>query len=135
MTTPRDELDRLIADFADQRDRLVEAQERIRRTSATVTSPRNVLTVTVGPGGEIDELVFNNRDYRRMGPEDLADLVRTTVADARAEVARKVTSAMNPLAGDHGALADMMSGSFDWRSILPADLSEQLEGRPKEGGA
>lgn len=133
MTSSRDELEKLIADFASQREQLIEAQEEVRRATATVTSPRNVLTVTVGPGGEIEELVFNNRDYRRMGPEDLAALVRTTIADARSRVTARVTAAMGPLAGGDAALTDMMSGSFDWSTILPADLFGQAEGRP-EGG-
>lgn len=127
MTAPQDGLADLIAEFETQRQQLTRMQDELASATATVTSSRNELTVTVGSSGAIEELRFNNRDYRRMGPEELAELITTTVEDARSTVEQQVTKAMGALTGGgDSALADMMSGSFDWQSMFPADLAQQL---------
>lgn len=134
MTGPQDGLASLIAEFEAQREQLGRMQDELASASATVSSPRNELTVTVGASGAVEELRFNNRDYRRMGPEELAGMITKALGEARSEVERKVMSAMGGLSvGGDAAMADMMSGSFDWKSMFPADLTQQLidgESRP-----
>ena len=127
MTAPQDGLASLIAEFENQRKQLTQMQDELASASATVSSPRNEVTVTVGSSGAIEELRFNNRDYRRMGPEELADMITTTIGDARSAVEDQVMKSMTGLTGGGGsAVADMMSGAFDWQSMFPADLAQQL---------
>lgn len=127
MTAPREGLDQLAAEFAENRRKLLAAQRKLTSVTASATSARNVLTVTVGPGGQLQEVRFNNRDYRDMGPEDLGEMVRETVEEARAAMVGQVHRAMRPLQGDRSALDDLMTGSFDWKKLFPADMFDGVD--------
>lgn len=129
MTSPRDGLDSLIAEFNNQRNQLVESQKKIHAITATVSSVRNELTVTVGHTGEIQTLRFNNRDYRNLGPEALAELVTTTITQAREQVAEAVQAAMRPMLGDDSSLQGMLTGEVDWQEMFPAGLFDQIDSR------
>ncbi|HXV94790.1 MAG TPA: YbaB/EbfC family nucleoid-associated protein [Pseudonocardia sp.] len=132
MTAPREELDRLVAEFTEQHQQLLAAQQRLSEVSATVTSPRNVLTVTVGAAGQLEEVRFNNRDYRNMGPEDLGELVKRTIEDARAALADQIHETMQPLSGGSTTLDEMLKGSFDWQQIFPAGMFDAIDGTAEE---
>ena len=149
MTSPRDDLDRLIAEFTAQRQQLADAQAEMRTLGAKVTSAKNVLTVELGPGGEITELTFNNRDYRTMGPDDLGALVRDTIADARRQLADRMQASMGGLFGaehmrdalgglfdgDDGPLGELMAGNLDLQALLPPGLLDGTgDGGPRPDG-
>jgi DNA-binding protein YbaB len=134
VTTPREGLDQLAAEYAEQRKKLLTAQRKLNRVTATATSARNVLTVTVGPGGQLQEVRFNNRDYRDMGPEDLGEMVKQTVEEARVALAAEVQRAMRPLQGNRSTLDALLGGSFDWKKLFPADMFDQITDAPPTDG-
>src|SRR5256885_14605181 len=89
-------LDEVLAQYQQARADLQAVQERVRRVTATVKSSKGMVTVTVGPQGDITELTFNTRGYRTMAPAELSTVLTETIAKARAEVAEQMRGAITP---------------------------------------
>ena len=99
----------------------------MRTATATVKSSKGLVTVTVGPQGEITELTFNTRGYRSMAPAELSTVLTETIAKARAEVAEQMRAAVTPFLPAGLAFDDMRAGKVDWAAMLPE--------RPFDAGA
>jgi DNA-binding protein YbaB len=114
-----DQVDELLAQYQDAREKAVDTQRRIREVLATETAPRKVVKVTVGAQGQVTALDFPTDAYREMPPKDLSRVILATVEKARAKALAKVSEVtLGGLLGGVSA-ADALQGRFDARSILP----------------
>lgn len=119
------QLQQLVAEYQQAREQMRSIQDKMRSTSATVKSDKGMLTITVGPQGDITELKFNNRDYRTMAPPELAKVVTDTLARAKAAVHEQMREVMTPFMPSGTSFDDLRSGKYDWASILPAEPMSQ----------
>ena len=115
------QLEQLASEYARIRTEMQEVQEKVRATTATVKSDNGMLTVTVGPQGDITDLKVNNRDYRKMAPAELANVLTATIARARAAVHEQMRGILTPFMPNGASFDDVRSGKFDWNSALPAE--------------
>jgi len=112
-------LDEVLAQYQQARADLQAVQERVRSVTATVKSSKGLVTVTVGPQGDITELTFNTRGYRSMVPAELSTVLIETIAKARAEVAEQMRAAVTPFLPFDLSFDDMRAGKVDWTAMLP----------------
>jgi DNA-binding protein YbaB len=94
-----------------KRQELQGLQERLNELETTVTSEDEMVTVTVGPQGQLTRLEFNPRVYRTLAPHELSETITETTRKAFEELTDKRREAM-------GSLASGAAG-FDISRFLP----------------
>lgn len=101
---------------------LRETQQRLSEVTATVTAPRQAVSVTVGYGGFVKDMKFPTSAYKRMAPSELASTVLKAIADAQAEVAAKSADIVAPSMPDGVDVHRLFRGEADLPSVLTAEL-------------
>ncbi|RSS54716.1 YbaB/EbfC family nucleoid-associated protein [Streptomyces sp. WAC06614] len=122
-----DQIEQAMARLGAHRARIEKAGAALRRASATVTSKDRLLTVKVGPQGEVLAVTFHTDDYQRMAPAQLGELLKDVLNEARAEIGEQITATFREFEGLGDALRTSMSGGTTLDDIL-APLREM---RPK----
>ncbi|MFD3583847.1 YbaB/EbfC family nucleoid-associated protein [Streptomyces sp. NPDC058683] len=119
------EIEQLLADYRKRRDEADSVRRRINEVTGTATAPRRVVKVTVSARGEVTDIDFPTGAFRRMTPKELADVLRTTIAEARAAALTEVDS----MIFDHVPLglspSALLSGTADIGELLPAEPEPQ----------
>ncbi|MEW2520817.1 YbaB/EbfC family nucleoid-associated protein [Actinacidiphila alni] len=122
MSTPYDRsIEELLALYRRQREEAVETRRRINEVTGTATAPRQAVKVTVGAQGEVTALEFPTGAYRRMAPKELADLLVSTIAEARADALDKVSDAVSPGLPEGVTVGGLLRGEADPLAFLPED--------------
>ncbi|MCX5400450.1 YbaB/EbfC family nucleoid-associated protein [Streptomyces sp. NBC_00102] len=102
------------------------AEQELRRTSVTVVSRDRAVEVTVGPQGEISGLQFLDGKYRTMGAPHLAASILEAAGEGRAQMARRVMDAFQPLEEPLPSLPEdlaLVPGlEFDWKDVFGSML-------------
>ena len=147
MSSPYDQqIEELLAQYGEQRERTVEARRQINEVSATATAPRQAVKVTVGAQGQVTALEFPTGAYRNMAPVELSKAIIDAIEQARGQAlakAMEVAGAGFPGLPEGVSLADLLQGKFDPRAFLPEELDLPDEVRAyvdrgtgvKEGGS
>ncbi|MET7385889.1 YbaB/EbfC family nucleoid-associated protein [Streptomyces sp. NPDC005529] len=122
MPSPYDQqIEDLLEQYRRQREEAAETRRRINATTSTATAPRQTVKVTVGAQGEVTAIEFPTGAYRRMAPKELADVLLTTLQQARSEA---LEGAAGVLAGELPpgvTVADLLQGRVDPGALLPED--------------
>lgn len=87
------------AELEELRTKAEQVQNRIRSASATARSADGAVTVTVGPGGVVQNLTLDSRAYRRP-PEALSALILQLIGVAGRQVSTQVAAALSTLVGE-----------------------------------
>jgi DNA-binding protein YbaB len=98
--------------------------EQARAVQATETSDDGLVSVTVGPRGELVRLDLDPRIYRRPDSRQLADTITATVQRATRAAEERVVQLLAPVV-DSDQLRATLSGDTE---ALTAIMSEQLRG-------
>ncbi|MCG6495632.1 YbaB/EbfC family nucleoid-associated protein [Kitasatospora sp. A2-31] len=141
MSSPYDEqIEDLLAQYERQRAEAAETRRRIAETTATAADPRQAVKVTVGAQGELTAVEFPTGAYRRMAPKELADLLVTTVARARAEAQEAAAAVVTGQLPPGVTLGDLLQGRIDPTVVLPDEPAMPdavreyvLHGHPEAG--
>ncbi|WP_327425562.1 YbaB/EbfC family nucleoid-associated protein (plasmid) [Streptomyces sp. NBC_01527] len=122
MSNPYDQqIEDLLAKYRQRRDEAVETQRRINATTATATAPRQTVKVTVGAQGQVTALDFPTGAYRRMPPKELADVLLTTIQQARSEALESVNAISHEALPPGVNMADLLQGHVDVTAIIPEE--------------
>jgi DNA-binding protein YbaB len=115
-----DQLAEMLADYQRERDSVMDLQQKLTSVSCSAAAPRNTVKVTVGAQGEISELDFPTKAYRKMTPKELADAILGAVRDARHKAKAEVTELMAAqLPGAN--IRAWMEGTPDMQGVLPEE--------------
>jgi DNA-binding protein YbaB len=141
MSTPYDEgIEDMLALYQKQRAEAAETRRRINETTGTATAPRQSVKVAVNAQGEVTAIEFPTGAYRRMAPKELADLLMTTLAEARADAMAKVAELTDLRLPPGVRAADLLQGKVDPTAILsedptmPESVRDYIDnGRPSGG--
>ncbi|MFJ4152945.1 YbaB/EbfC family nucleoid-associated protein [Streptomyces galbus] len=110
------------AEMEATRAAVTRAEQELKRTSVTVISRDRSVEVTVGPQGEISGLQFLDGKYRTMGAPHLAASILEAAGEGRAQMARRVMDAFQPLQQPIPTLPDDIAAvpglDFDWKDIF-----------------
>ncbi|GAA4815439.1 YbaB/EbfC family nucleoid-associated protein [Streptomyces ziwulingensis] len=122
MSTPFDEqIEELQATYRAQLEQIGELQRRMREVSGTATAKAQAMKVTVGPQGELTAVEFPTNAYRRMTPKELADLVVSTVQEARAKATAELAQVMTPHLPEGLDAEHLLRGTADVGRLMPRD--------------
>ncbi|MFC5219721.1 YbaB/EbfC family nucleoid-associated protein [Streptomyces coerulescens] len=120
--TPYDQqIEDLLKLYRTQREEAAETRRRINETTATATAPRQAVKVTVSAQGEVTAVEFPTAAYRRMAAKEFADVLLTTIQQARAQAFEEAGAVVSAQLPPGVAVADLLQGRLDPDAILPVD--------------
>lgn len=117
----RAQVEELLADYRRSREQLASVQRELAAVSGRASSPDGTVAAVVGAGGKLLGLELSELAYRRHRPEQLAELIVRTVAEAAASAAEdtyQTLSAVLPASADPAAL---VAGTAD---LTPAEYAD-----------
>ncbi|XVV16083.1 YbaB/EbfC family nucleoid-associated protein [Actinoplanes sp. CA-131856] len=108
-------------EYKRQRERLGEMQRKMSEISATASSPRREVTITVGQNGVLTDIQFANGAYRRMTPADLTAAILSTYAEAKEAVNEKAADLLAPTLPAGLDAKALVRGEAGVDAFLPAE--------------
>ncbi|MFJ3902992.1 YbaB/EbfC family nucleoid-associated protein [Streptomyces sp. NPDC090025] len=111
-----------MASLTAHRDRMMEVRTELEAASTSVTSKDRMVSVTVGPQGQVVSLTFHTTAYQQMAPAELATALIRVLNDARARMGEQVTEKIKGFA-DFGSTLRVAAGFAD----MPSDLDELMK--------
>ncbi|MFD4879891.1 YbaB/EbfC family nucleoid-associated protein [Streptomyces sp. NPDC058420] len=115
------QIEDLLEQYRRQRKEAAATRRRINETTSTVTAPRQTVKITVGAQGEVTAIEFPTGAYRRMAPKELADVLLTTLRQARAEALEGVAGVLAEQLPPGVTVPDLLQGRVDPGAVLPED--------------
>jgi DNA-binding protein YbaB len=114
-------IENLFAEYDRQRSSLAEMQQKMREVSATATSPRREVSVTVGQNGVITDVQFTGSAYRRMTPKELSAAVLAAYADAKEQVMAQAAEVLRPFLPDGMDAGALVRGTAGAEVYFPTE--------------
>ncbi|TMR99928.1 YbaB/EbfC family nucleoid-associated protein [Nonomuraea basaltis] len=133
MTTdqPWQLLEQLVQEVNQQTEQLRKMHEKVRELSATARSKDGMVTVTVGPRGEVRTIEFDPRVYRKMSPSELSALIVEQIGRATRQVSDEMKELMEPFGPDL-PFEDLFGEGTSFESFLPQPSTpEPQDPRPR----
>jgi len=119
MTSPYDEeIERLLAQYQQQRDEVASTRARINELTGQATAPRQVVRITVNGQGDVTAVEFPTTAYRRLAGKELADLIVATYRRARDEAQEKLAELMD----------EQLPGGLTYAGLLGGEDASSLLG-------
>ncbi|MET9915384.1 YbaB/EbfC family nucleoid-associated protein [Streptomyces sp. NPDC006476] len=119
MTTPYDrQIEELLQEYRRQRENALALRSRINETTGAATAPKQVVKVTVSAQGEVTAIEFPTGAFRRLAPKELADVLMSTIQQARVKAMTAVGELMNPHLPAGVTTADLLEGKADPTALL-----------------
>ncbi|MGW7674608.1 YbaB/EbfC family nucleoid-associated protein [Streptomyces sp. NPDC054775] len=114
-------LEEMLADFHKKREQAADLRRQINEAQGTATAPRKVVKVTASARGEVVAIEFPTSAFRRMTPKELAEVLQTTIAEARAEALKAVDEL--GVTGLPGGLrhSELLTGKADLSKLVPEE--------------
>ena len=123
MTTPGQDriLEDLFEEYQQQRSRLTGLQRQMREISATAVSPRHEVSVTFSQTDGVTDIKFTGGGHRRLAPQELSELVMTTMRQAQEMTRDQAVALVAPMLPDGIEARDVVSGRIGAGELLPPD--------------
>lgn len=115
------QMEEALAQYQRRREELVAFQRDAADIAVTVTAPRKVVSVTIGNGGTIKEIKFPTTAFKNLSGPELAKVLVTTIEDARSQALDKVADLLAPMLPPGLDPRQVVRGSADLDTVMPAD--------------
>jgi hypothetical protein len=125
MASHSDQVEALLADYRRTREQLADVHQALLAIKESVTNPDGLVTATVGPQGNLLNLVISDAAYQRYRAAELGQEVVKTVAAAAARAAERANATLRPVLPPDADPAALIAGRAD---LQPAEI----EPEPKE---
>src|SRR4051812_29691613 len=91
MTSPYDaQIEELLDQYRRQREQAVQTRQRINEITGTATAKRQTVKVTATAQGAITSIEFPTNAYKSLPPKELADVLMTTIEQAREDAMGRI---------------------------------------------
>ncbi|GAA2565596.1 hypothetical protein GCM10010435_42980 [Winogradskya consettensis] len=114
-------IENLFEEYQKQRNSLTEMQRKMSELSATATSPRREVSVTVGQNGVLTDVKFPTSAHKRLTPADLTELIMTTYAEAKESVMDQAAAVLAPMMPDGLDAHSLVRGTAGADAFMPAE--------------
>jgi DNA-binding protein YbaB len=111
--------DYLVREYERTRRGLQALRERLSALRATAESKDGMVTVTVGPRGEVEAVELNPRAYRRLTPAELAASILDTIRQAGRSLSDQAAEAYGPYLPAGTSYPDLLTGEVDLSAFVP----------------
>jgi hypothetical protein len=116
-----------MAALRQRRAALTRLRADLSTVSGTATAPRRVVSVTVGPRGELTELRFPTGVYRSMAPAELASVIMKTVAEAHEQATNRWAELLTPMLPNGLSATAVLAGTADLSDMVPDEPHHVLD--------
>ncbi|GIJ50331.1 hypothetical protein Val02_72170 [Virgisporangium aliadipatigenens] len=114
-------IEQLFEEYQRQRTGFTELHTRMRALSATATSARREVSVTVGQNGVLTDVQFPTGAHRRLPPADLARLVLETYNTAKEDVFEQAASILAPVVPTGVDVHALVRGTAGADAFMPKE--------------
>ncbi|WP_305785766.1 YbaB/EbfC family nucleoid-associated protein [Symbioplanes lichenis] len=114
-------IESLFEEYQRQRNSLTEMQEKMRSLTASATSPRREVTVTVGQNGVLTDIKFPSGAHKRLTPADLTELILATYNEAKEDVTQQAAATLAPMLPDGMDAQALVRGTAGTDAFLPKE--------------
>ncbi|MEV1173000.1 YbaB/EbfC family nucleoid-associated protein [Nonomuraea sp. NPDC049784] len=112
-------LEQLVQEVNRQTEQLKKMQEKVRELSATARSKDGMVTVTVGPRGEVRTIELDPRVYRKLSPSELSASIVDQIGRATRQVSGDMKELMEPFGVPDLPFEDLFGEGTSFESFLP----------------
>jgi DNA-binding protein YbaB len=112
----------LLEGYRKQQAQAADVRRQVGEISAVVIAPRQVVKVAVGSQGEVTALEFPTGAFRRMAPVELAEVILSTIEEARGKALAQLAQVTDVALGgmlEGVNLADLIQGKVDPLTLFP----------------
>jgi DNA-binding protein YbaB len=131
----REEFEALHEQYESTRKQFDSLRRQMPTLRGTAESPDKLVTVTVGPKGELKQLEIHPKAYRKLSPTQLAEAIIATAEKASQAVYAEVQQLLKPLMSIDAPFEQLMSGEADWAKHVRFNLPDFGNGRPSGVGS
>jgi DNA-binding protein YbaB len=129
----RASLEELMDDYSRQVERLQEMRRDLDKVSATATRPDGLVTVVVGPRGQVQDIRLDPRVYRKLDSGELSRAIMQLIGEATADVSAQMKKIMTPFMPEGLSYETALGKDGDFTAFLPQPPSAPDE-EPGEKG-
>ena len=109
----------VLAKFEESRAKLLDLQQQMREVSATATSARREVSVTVSQLGGLQDIKFSGNAHRKLAPQELASLIMETFQDAKEQAADRAAEIIAPFTPPGVDARELMAGRLGAEALVP----------------
>ncbi|MEV0590889.1 YbaB/EbfC family nucleoid-associated protein [Nonomuraea cavernae] len=124
----RSAVEELAAEYNRQAVHLREAYGKLTTLSAVGKSDDGMVTVTVGPRGQVRDIVLNPRVYRKLSPSELSQSIMKQISVATSEVAERTKELMGPFVPEGLPYEDIFGDGAGLEAFLPQPVEFPPDG-------
>ncbi|WP_246121466.1 YbaB/EbfC family nucleoid-associated protein [Actinoallomurus bryophytorum] len=106
-------------DYSKQVGRLNEMQRDLDKVSATATRPDGLVTVVVGPRGQVQDIRLDPRVYRRLDSDELSRAIMQLIGEATTDVSEQMKKIMTPFMPEGLSYETTLGKDGDFTAFLP----------------
>ena len=106
-------------DYSQRVERLNQMRRDLEQVSATATRADGLVTVAVGPGGQVTDLRFDPRVYRKLTSAELSQAIMQLIGQATADVTEQMREIMTPFIPEGLSSENALGEEGDFAAFLP----------------
>lgn len=118
----RAEFEHLATEYDRARRHLQTMQERLQASSSTAKSDDGLVSVTVGPRGNLTKLEIHARAYKRLSPSELAESIVKTADKAVGQAVAEFQELLKPFVTTDVPLEKLLRGEVDMMQHLRVSM-------------
>lgn len=116
-----DHVARLFTEYERQRTSVGDLQSRMRDLSASATSARREVTITVGQNGVLTDIQFPTGAYKRLASAELRSVILRTFTEAKESVLEKAAEVLAPMLPEGMDAHQMVRGEAGVDTFFPPE--------------
>lgn len=124
-------IESLAKEYNRQAGELRAAYGKLSELTGTAESRDGMVSVTVGPRGQVQDIKLNPRVYRKLSPSQLARAIMDQIGAATEQVADQTKNLMAPFMPEGLPLEEVLGEGASIESFLP----QPVKLPPEEGSA
>ncbi|MEO3873632.1 YbaB/EbfC family nucleoid-associated protein [Nonomuraea sp. B12E4] len=128
MDDPWNMLEELVQEVNRQTEQIKEVHKKVQDLSVSTRSKDGMVTVTVGPRGELRRLEFDPRVYRKLTPSELSAAITEQVAKATEQVSAELESLIGPFVPQDLPFESLFGEGVGFDAFLPRPVKPSPDG-------
>jgi len=127
-------IEELTEEYEKARARTGELRQKISELTASATSPRESVKVTVGAQGDLRAIEFPTSAYKRMPPAELSGALMAAINEAKEKAQGMLNELMAPSMPAGASFLDLVQGKAELPALkgaepgMPSIVREYLSG-------
>ncbi|MEV6860977.1 YbaB/EbfC family nucleoid-associated protein [Streptosporangium subroseum] len=125
-------MEELAGDYNRQAAQLRETYGKLNELTATARSDDRMVSVTVGPRGQVQDIELDPRVYRKRSSSELSQSIMEQIGVATSEVSSRMQELMAPFVPDGLPYEELFGEGASFESFMPQPVklpSKEQEGR------